>query len=756
MPADSTALTLPQALQRALAACQRGDWGEARRVCNAILEAQAGQHDALHLLAMIAMERARALRSLGLHRDALDESLQAIELEPRSADAHLAHGIALADMGRDEEALESYSQAIALDPQRADAYYNRGLLLHKLERCGEALESYDRAIAIRPGLADAYTNRGVVRRDLGNDSGALDDYDRAIALDPASAQAHNNRGVVLRDLKRHEHALQSYDRAVALKPDFAEAHSNRGSVLVDLRRVPEALQCQDRAIALQPGFADAWTKRGVALRDLGQHGLAVESFRRALDIDPDREWLQGLWLHAKMRVCDWAGLEDDLDSLVRRVERGERATLPYPAIGWSSSPALLRRVAEIWAEARLHPARRLPDIPRRGRSGRLRIGYFSSDFREHAVSYLMTGVLEQHDRSSFEVTAFSHGLDTGGAIRTRVASAVERFVDVHERTDEDAARLARELGIDIAVDLNGYTEGARSGIFALRAAPIQMGYLGYPGTLGAAFYDYLIADAVVVPESQQRHYSESLVQLPGCYQANDTSRRIEETGSTRQEHGLPQAGFVFCCFNNNWKITPATFDMWMRVLARAEGSVLWVLKDSEEVERNLRKEAAIRGIEEHRLIFAGRVPLSQYLARYRLADLFLDTLPYNGHSTASDALWAGLPVLTLIGETFAGRVAASLLRHAGLPELVTETPAQYESLAVALATQPGLLEQFRSRLARTRETMALFDASRFARRMESAYTEMFARYEAGLPPGPILAKPGTDPGLTGDAQSMDP
>lgn len=726
-PDAADLLTVPQVLQRALASCQRGQWPEAERLCRLVLGAAPENFDALHLLGAVALQTQRL-------PEAVEWLTRALAAEPRSVQARTARAGALLALGRDAEALADYDGVIAAAPGSAEAHYNRGLLLHRMGRQAQALEAYGRAIAARPGFAAAHNNLGVVLRDLGRPAQALESYDRAIALDPASAEAHNNRGVALRELRRHGDALRSYQRALESRPDFAQAHFNAGNALADLGRHEEALRFQERAIALEPGYVDAHVRRGIALRDLGRRAEAVESYARALAIDPGFEWLEGLWLNARMQVCDWADLSRHVQRLAARVERGERAAHPFPLLAMPGTAAVQRKAAETWVQAR-HPERHLlPAMAARPRHDRIRVGYFSADFFEHATSYLVAELLESHDRAAFEVSAFSFGPDTGDAMRARVAAAVDRFVDVRGQSDEEVARLARQLEIDVAVDLKGFTEDSRTGIFALRAAPIQVNFLGYPGTMGAPFIDYLVADSTVVPEDHEARYAERIVRLPDSYQPNDSKRRIAEREFTRGEVGLPAQGFVFCSFNNNYKIVPATFDIWMRLLGRVEGSVLWLLQDNERAAQNLRAEAQRRGIDPGRLVFAGRLPLGEHLARHRLADLFLDTLPYNAHTTASDALWAGVPLLTCLGETFAGRVAASLLRAAGLPELVTGTPEEYEALAVALATDARRLEELRRRLAENRLAAPLFDARRFARHLESAYARMVERHLAGLPP----------------------
>jgi predicted O-linked N-acetylglucosamine transferase (SPINDLY family) len=377
----------------------------------------------------------------------------------------------------------------------------------------------------------------------------------------------------------------------------------------------------------------------------------------------------------------------------------------------------------------------VPPIPKREPRDRLRVGYFSGDFREHPVAVLMAQVLEAHDRSKIEVTAFSYGPPVQDAMRKRLASAFDRFEDIRGRSDQDVAQLARRLEIDVAVDLAGYTGGSPSGVFARRAAPIQINYLGYPGTMGAEYMDYLIGDRTVIPPEQRVHYDEKIIYLPHSYLPHDSTRVIAEPGRTRAEWGLPAKGFVFCSFNSSYKIMPDVFDGWMRILGRVPGSVLWLSRHNPVVTGNLQREAARRSIDEKRLIFADRVPsMADHLARHRAADLFLDTLPYNAHTTAIDALWAGLPVLTRVGESFAGRVAASLLQSIGLPELITTAPEQYEELAVQLAENPQRLLQVRQRLENNRLTTPLFDTRSFTRDLERAYRAAYDRYQAGLPP----------------------
>jgi predicted O-linked N-acetylglucosamine transferase (SPINDLY family) len=416
-----------------------------------------------------------------------------------------------------------------------------------------------------------------------------------------------------------------------------------------------------------------------------------------------------------------------------RIEHGKRAALPFDILSVIGSPSLQRKAAEIFTRDK-HPGTSSMSLPKRSRRDKIRIGYFSSDYFDHATCYLIAELFELHDRKKFEVFGFSFGPEKNDEMRTRVIAAMDQFLDVRSLSDFDVAQLCRSLDVDIAVDLKGFTQGSRTGIFAERAAPIQVNYLGFPGTKGSSYMDYLVADRTLIPESQQQHYSEKIVYLPDSYQVNDSRRSISDKAYTRAEEGLPEAGFVYCCFNNNYKITPGLFDVWMRILDRVEGSVLWLLEDNPGAGSNLRKEAARRGISPERLIFAERKPPTEHLARHRLADLFLDTFPYNAHTTASDALWAGLPVLTCMGESFASRVAASLLNAIHLPELVVTTQEAYEALAIEIAVHPETCIKFRERLQQNRLTTPLFDVQGFTRHLEAAYTAMYERYQADMKP----------------------
>jgi protein O-GlcNAc transferase len=682
--------------------------------------------------------RGVVLQDLKRPAEALASYDKVIALKPDFADAYSNRGNALLDLKRHEEALVSCDKAIALKPDFAEAHYNRGNALKDLKRPADALGSYDRAIAFGSDFAEAYYNRGNALLDLKRSADALASYDRAIALKPDFTEAYSNRGAALIDLKRPEDALVSCDKAIALKSDHADAYGNRGNALLDLKRFADALASYDKAIALKPDFAEVYSNRGNALQDLNRPADALACYDKAIVLKPDLAGLEGLRLHTKMHLCDWRNIDNEWEHLISAVRNGKVNAEPFAFLSIPSTSSDQLKCAKLWNGDKYLTSKTPIWQGERYDHKRIRVAYVSADFRSHPGAYSIAGLIEQHDRSRFEIIGVSFGVDDRSEIRKRVVAAFDEFYDVRGKSDDQVAKLLHDLQIDIAIDRNGYTKDSRSGIFAHRPAPIQINYLGFVATMGTAFIDYIIADKVVAPLEHRQFYTEKIVQLPDCYQANDTKRKFAERPPTRQEVGLPQGAFVFCCFNNNYKITPAIFDIWMRILKQVEGGVFWILEDNATAAGNLRKEAEARGVNADRLIFAKRMSVADHLARHRLADLFLDTLPYNAHSTASDALWAGLPVLTCLGETFAGRVAASLLNAIHLSELITTTLEDYERLAIEIATNPEKLARIKRKLADNRLKTPLFDTKLFTKHIEAAYTAMYERHKAGLAPDHII------------------
>jgi predicted O-linked N-acetylglucosamine transferase (SPINDLY family) len=662
---------------------------------------------------------------------------QVLAADPSHADALQLLGALNLQRGRAGDAVELIERALTLSPNKAPAHLNLANALVALGRREEALDSFARAITLRPENANAYYDRGGLLSAVGRHDEALADYDDALRLKPAWAEAFLNRGNVLKAMGRHGEALVSYEQAVKIRSDFPEAFNNAASVLEAAGRSEQALENYRRAVALNPRYAEAFCNLGGLLGRLKRHAEAFDAYSKAMDLRPDLDGLANAWLHARQILCAWRGTDTESTNFIACIVRGELICTPFELIATPASPATQLQTAAAYG------TRHYPQVAplwsgERYDHDKIRIGYFSADFRNHATAYLMTGMLEQHDRTKFEITGFSWGASKPNDAKARIEAAFDRVIQVHGQSDRDVAALAQSLEIDIAVDLKGFTQDARTGIFAQRPAPVQVNYLGYPGTMGVPYIDYLIADPVLIPADQRAHYSEHIAYLPDTYQVNDTKRPIAPEVPSRRALGLPATGFVFCSFNHNWKLSPAVFEIWMRLLHAVPGSVLWLIEGLADAKENLCREAEARGISADRLVFAPQLPLAQHLARHAHVDVFLDTFYCNGHTTTSDALWAGVPVVTWASETFAGRVSASLLTAAGLSELITTTWTDYEALALALAADPKRRAVLRAKLAADRGTCALFDTVRFTRNIETAYVRMWERAQQGLPPADII------------------
>jgi protein O-GlcNAc transferase len=721
-------------LRNAVALHRQGRLPEASTLYEAILKEDPKHFEAQCLLGVVESQRMN-------FQAAVDHFCHALMLDPNSVPAHASMGDALFALGRFTDAVVSFDRALAIEPSSAELLNNRGNALLKLERREEALAGYDRSLAIKPGAAEVLYNRGNVLRELGRPEEALADYAASLASKPDYAQAHYHRGEALRDLKRHAEALAAYTAALTIKSDYVEALCDRGNTLLELNRHDEAIADYTRALTARPQFAEALYNRGVALSALGRHEAAAHQFVELLHLEPDFPNVRGELLYSHLHCCNWTDYADNVQRIKTDTIAGKRAATPFAFLSVSDAPADQLQCAKTYCKDRCVSAVSALWTGEHYRHDTLRVAYISADFYNHATTYLTAELFELHDKSRFETHAISLGPNRKDAMRARLESAFSRFVDVRDRSDREVARLLRDLEIDIAVDLKGYTQNCRPNILAFRPAPIQVNYLGYPGTMGAPFIDYILADRFVIPEGQRAFYSENVVYLPDSYQPNDSKRRISEENATRHQVGLPEARFVFCSFVSHYKIVPQVFDSWMSILTKVEGSVLWLLAGAEEAMCSLRRYAETRHIAAARLIFAPRMKLEHHLARHHLADLFLDTLPVNAHTTASDALWAGVPIVTCPGSSFVGRVAGSLLNALGLTELIAETREDYEALAVNLARDVNRLAGIRAKLVRNRGTHPLFDTDRLRRHVESAYETMSQRRQRGEPPVSFAVEP---------------
>lgn len=683
--------------EQAADAHRHGDLAGAEKLCREIVAADPNHLRALYALATIAYDR-------GDFAAAETYAARVAAINPRIAEVQNLRGMAQHMLGRLADAADSFAAAAALMPDPTAALYNRGGSLFALGRFEEALSCYDAALGRAPDDAIIANNRGNTLRALNRFVAALAAYDRAIALDPSFAGAHNNRGIVLQTLGRSAEALASFDRAIARDPKDAEPHYNRGVALTSLRRFTDALACHKAALALQPAHADA----------------------------------AGAAFGAAAILCDWRDWEQRTADITAHIRNGT-AIGPLTVVAFSDDPGLQAQAARNVANAFAPVAAAATAIPARLVRPRIRVAYLSGDFRNHVTGHTLADLLKRHDRDRFELWGISLTPAPDSAIRQRLIAAFDHFIDAANLSDRAIASLLREQEIDIAVDLVGHIENARLGIFAHRAAPLQVNYFGHPGTEGADFIDYIIGDRIAIPEALAEHFNERIVSLPDCYLPS-TLTPIPTARPDRRMYGLPEKGFVFCNFNASQKITPPVFHIWMRLLAQIEQSVLW-LYAGEETQVNLRHEALARGVDPQRLIFAPPLERHLHLARFAAADLFLDTMPYNAHNTAVEALWAGLPLVTCTGNGMAARVATSALSAAGLPELAVRSLADYEALALSLARAPDRLAALRRKLAAARECSSLFDLIRYCRHLETAYATMMKRHCDGAAPASFAISP---------------
>jgi predicted O-linked N-acetylglucosamine transferase (SPINDLY family) len=678
--------------------------------------------------------RGTVLAQLGRPQEALISIDRALSIQPNHAPALFNRGTILAGLRRYPGALAAYDQVITLAPTHIDALNNRGNVLAQLERYAEAVASFDRVLAIKPDHITALTNRSAALRQLRRYDEALASCDRALALDPNNIDGLNNRGNILLQLNRGSEAISCYQRILSLKDDNPEALVNSAFAFHALGQYPEALQYADNAIAVDPEYANAFLIRGHALAKLDRQDEAAQSYERVLAIEPDHPYARGASIEAYVAACNWERIEAVLPIIEEEAAAAKAIIPPFNLLALPISPA---RQLEC---ARHFVRRQLPQVTpigplKKTRADKIKVAYLSADFRRHPVGYGIVGVLEQHDRARFEVHGVSYGADDGSETRRRIATAVDHFHDVRERSDKEAAALLNDLAVDIVVDLGGHTAGSRMGVLAYRPAPIQVSYFGYAGTSGAEFIDYVMADRVVLPFDQQPFFSERIVHLPDSYLATDADRQAALIAPTRADLELPDNAFIFSCFNNAYKLSRPMVGIWARALKACPNSLLWLYYINESAQANLQQELISHGVDPSRVILAPFVEQPEdHLARLRLADLFLDTLPYNAHTTASDALWAGVPVLTCLGPTFAGRVAGSLLQAVGLPELITNSLEEYETLAQKLASDPALLGSLRERLAQNLTSSPLFDTQRLTRHIEAAYATMRDTWQRGEPP----------------------
>ena len=718
-----------QKLRTAVAFHQAGKLQSAAKIYRQILESEPDNFQALHCFGLVEASAGHLQRAKSLIN-------RALEIQPTDVQVLENYATILFQLQEYDGALQSSRRGLQHSPNSVSCLYVSAIALYKLKRLHESIAWFDRLLAVAPNHIAAMNERGSVLAEMRKYDAALTTFQKVLSLDPRYVGAHLNVANVYGLLRRYDEAIAAYGNALALKADLADAWLGCGNIHARRKHYDDALAAFDKALAIKPDLAGAWLGRGNVFVELGRYGDALTAFDKAFTLIPGDPFAEGARLHAKMRLCDWS----DFDAEYAHLEASIRAgvpTSPFAVLALSASAEIQLQCASVFSRAE-YPA---ADAPLwRGeqyKHQRIRLAYLSADFGEHPVSFLMAGVFAWHNRRRFETVAISYRPPEQSDLSTCIRASFDQFIDVRDRSDAEVANLMRVLEIDIAVDLMGHTSNSRTAILAQRPAPVQINYLGYPGTMGADYIDYIIGDRWVIPEEQRQFCTEKVICLPNCFQANDSERKISDFSPSRAAAGLPENAFVFCAFNNSYKITPHIFDVWMRLLQRVPGSVLWLLADNSTVEGNLRREAAGRGVDAGRLIFAPRIAYADYLARYRLADLCLDTLPFNAGTTASDTLWAGSPLVTCAGEALASRMAASLLRAVGMPELVTDSMADYEAFAAKLAGDPELMASVRMQLARNRLSQPLFDTAVFTRHLEAGFSAAHERTQAGLPPDHI-------------------
>lgn len=684
------------------------------------------------------LQLATTLRRQGRFQDALSAIEKLLERDPQHANAWNIRGNLLLTLNRNAEAIASYDRALALNPEYPQARHNRGVALLGDGRNAEAEAEFRDVLSLKPNDKDSLFHLGVALAAQNRHAEALIPFDAAEHQGDTSAALFYCRAQSLLQLQRYSDALTDFDRAISIAGNDPAAWLGRGTALTHLNRIDEAIASFGECLRLRPDDKDALHNRAGTYARINRFAEAGRDASTLLRLDPEYAYALGLLLHARLYACDWRDLDDLRVQSEQAVKAGRRAIHPFLHLALSDSPVLNLRAAQIFASG-MYPASPAPLWRgERYRHGKIRVAYLSADFYRHATAFLMAGVFEQHDRTRFETVAVSYGPDDNSDMRRRLEAGFDKFIDVRQSPDRAIAEKLREMEIDIAVDLKGYTGGAWPGILAERPAPVQAHYLGYPGSLGASYIDYLIADEIITPPAARDAFVESLVLLPGCYQCNDSKRTTSPYIPSRMEAGLPERAFVFCCFNTSFKITPEILEVWMRLLNTTPESVLWLLESHPLATANLRLEAQSRGIAPERLIFAKPVSVEDHLARLSLADLALDTFPYGAHTTASDAMWAGLPLVTMRGASFAARVAASILTTAGLTETITNSLAEYERCAAALARDRTTLAALRDRLKSNRSRSRLFDTVSFTRHLESAFATMYERHQRGLPPSTFV------------------
>ena len=704
-------------INEALQLHEKGKIQDAIRLYLKILENKKNDSQLLFLLGTAYIQ-------IGNTNLGIEQLKKSIFLKPENLFAHSNLGNAFKDLKRYEDAIASYNKAIEIDINYAEIHNNKGNALKSLERYDEAIESYDKAIKIKSDYAFAYNNKGNALKNLERYDEAIESYDKAIKINPNYIEAHHNKGNILKDLKRFDESISSYDKAIEINPDYYFSFNNRGIIFQHLNHFEKALASYDKAIEINPNYPETYNNKGNILKELKRYDEALTCYEKAIKLKSDFDYMLGKVLNLNMFLCNWIEFDSLIKEINNTIVKKSKVIEPFTFLGLIDSPVFLKLSSEKYIKNNFKKDLEIQSLAKYTNHKKPRIGYFSADFHNHATLHLMMDIFKNHNKSNFDFYGFSFGPQNNDIWNSEVKNYFLKFEDVSNNSDKEVAYLSRKLEIDIAIDLKGLTSNSRSGIFSYRAAPIQINYLGYPGTTGADYMDYIIADEVIIPKESSNNYTEKILYLPDCYQPNIKKREISKKSFKRSDFSLPENSFIYCCFNSNYKITPHIFNIWMNILKAVPNSVLWIYKTNETASKNLIKESKAKGVDPNRIIFASYLPNDEHLKRISFADLFLDTFPCNAHTTASDSVRMCVPIVTLIGKSFASRIAASILSCLDMKELITRDEKEYQNLAIDLARDPKKINEIKDRLIDAISSSPLFDSSKFTKNLENIYFQL--------------------------------
>ena len=637
--------------------------------------------------------------------------------------------------GKVNEAQKIYLELLKNSPSDHKINFLTGTSYLQLKNYEKAITYLDNSINISPEFPHSYNSKGIVFSEMKSFEEAIRNYDKAILLKPDFLEAHLNRGISLKNIQEYDDALKSFEKCIEIDSLNPKIYNNLGNLFLENLKYADAKNAYDKAIMFNEKYGEAYEGRGDALQEIAKIekdpsklSLSITNYEKAFSLKPDLDYVYGKIVSTKMYVNDWSKTEEYLSKIKEEVNNNKKTIIPFPLLSLIDNPKLHKKCSEIFATD--YPLKNLINTEKI-KNEKIKIGYFCADFNEHPVSMLIAKMLSLHDKSKFEVFCYSFGFEKKDELHKWIESKVDVYRDIRKLNNEDVAKLAKNDGINIAIDLQGYTSKHRVGIFSYRAAPIQINFLGYPGTMGSNYFDYIIADENLIPETSREFYSEKPIYMPNQYQVQNDELKISEIIPSKKELGLPEKSFIFCGINNTYKISPVVFDVWMKILHKVENSVLWLLDNNEVSKNNLLKEAKTRNINGDRLIFSKRTAHDRYLAQFNHADLYLDTFNYNAGATASSALWMGVPVLTMAGTSYAARMASSLLKSIDLPELITTSIYDYEKLALELSTRPEKLNAIKEKLKKNRSERPLFNTEMYTRHFEEGMSQVFNNFISG-------------------------